>query len=70
VSELAGTEAQLAQEPLDDVDAAERLPAEIEPTILRMSTIPVRNDTRNDRHPSHGVCPVCTDTFPRDGRGM
>jgi hypothetical protein len=35
VSEPAGTEAQLEQEPLDDVDAAERLPAEIEPTILR-----------------------------------
>jgi TnpA family transposase len=35
VSELPGTEAQLEQEPLDDVDAAERLPAEIEPAILR-----------------------------------
>jgi hypothetical protein len=35
VSEPAGTEAQLEQEPLDDVDAAERLPAEIEPAILR-----------------------------------
>jgi Domain of unknown function (DUF4158) len=35
VSELAGTEAQLEQEPLDNVDAAERLPAEIEPAILR-----------------------------------
>jgi len=35
VTELAGTEAQLEYEPLDDVDAAERLPAEIEPAILR-----------------------------------
>jgi hypothetical protein len=35
VTELAGTEAQLEQEPLDDADAAERLPAEIEPAILR-----------------------------------
>ncbi len=35
MTELAGTEAQLEYEPLDDVDAAERLPAEIEPAILR-----------------------------------
>lgn len=35
-----------------------------------MSTISVRDDTRNDSHPSLGVCPVCTDTFPKDGRGM
>ena len=35
VEPMAGMEAQLEQEPLDDVDAAERLPAEIEPAILR-----------------------------------
>jgi len=35
VTELVETEAQPEKEPLDDVDAAERLPAEIEPAILR-----------------------------------
>ena len=35
-----------------------------------MSTIPVRDDTRNDSQPSPGVCPVFTDTFPIDGRGI
>ena len=35
-----------------------------------MSTIPVRDDTRNDSQPSPGVCPVCTDAFPIDGRGI
>jgi hypothetical protein len=35
-----------------------------------MSTIPVRDDTRYDTHPPLGVCPVCTDTFPIDGRGI
>lgn len=35
MTELVETEAQPEKEPLDDVDAAERLPAEIEPAILR-----------------------------------
>lgn len=35
-----------------------------------MNTIPVRDDTRNDSQPPLGVCPVCTDTFPIDGRGV
>ena len=34
-----------------------------------MSTIPMCDDTRNDSQPSLGVCPVCTDSFPIDGRG-
>ena len=35
-----------------------------------MSTIPVRDDTRYDCQPPLGVCPVCNDTFPIDGRGI
>ena len=35
MTELAETEAQPEQEPLDDVDAAERLPVETEPATLR-----------------------------------
>jgi hypothetical protein len=35
-----------------------------------MSAMPVRDDTRNDSQPPLGVCPVCTNTFPIDGRGM
>lgn len=35
-----------------------------------MSTIPVRDATRYDSQPPLGVCPVCTDTFPIDGRGI
>jgi hypothetical protein len=35
-----------------------------------MSTIPMRDDTRNDSQPPLGVCPVCTDTLPIDGRGI
>ena len=34
-----------------------------------MSTIPVRDDTRYESQPPLGVCPVCTRTFPIDGRG-
>jgi len=35
-----------------------------------MSTIPVCDDTRYDGQPPLGVCPVCTHTFPIDGRGI
>jgi len=35
-----------------------------------MSTIPMCDDTRNDSQPLLGVCPVCTDTFAIDGRGI
>ncbi len=35
-----------------------------------MSANPMRDDTRNDSQPPLGVCPVCTDTFPIDGRGI
>lgn len=35
-----------------------------------MSTIPERDDARYDSQPSFGVCPVCGDTFPVDGRGI
>jgi hypothetical protein len=35
-----------------------------------VSTIPVRDDTRYDSQPPLGVCPVCGDTFPVDGRGI
>jgi hypothetical protein len=35
-----------------------------------MSTIPVCDDARYDSQPSFGVCPVCGDTFPVDGRGV
>ena len=35
-----------------------------------MSTIPVRDDARYDSQPPFGVCPVCGDTFPIDGRGI
>jgi hypothetical protein len=35
VTELTGTEAQPDNEPLDEIDAPERLPAEIKPATLR-----------------------------------
>ena len=35
-----------------------------------MSTIPVGDDTRYASQPRLGVCPICTDTFPIDGRGI
>ena len=38
MTEPAETDAQHQNEPLDDVDAAERLPAEIEPAILHWRT--------------------------------
>jgi hypothetical protein len=34
-----------------------------------MSSIAVRDDTRNDSQLPLRVCLVCTDTFPHDGRG-
>jgi hypothetical protein len=35
-----------------------------------MSTIPMCDDTRYASQPPLGVCPVCTGTFPIDGRGI
>jgi hypothetical protein len=35
-----------------------------------MTTIPVCDDTRYDSQLLLGVCPVCTETFPIDGRGI
>ena len=32
-----------------------------------MSTIPMRDDRRNDGQSPLGVCPVCTDDLPGDG---
>jgi hypothetical protein len=44
VTELTGTEAQPDNQPLDEIDAAERLPAEIEPATLRKYFTLTRGD--------------------------
>lgn len=35
-----------------------------------MSTVPVGDAPRNDSQLRLGVCPVCTNSFPIDGRGI
>jgi hypothetical protein len=78
VTELAETEAQPEQEPLDDVDAAERLPAEIELGFsVQLCTLRWRGhflpDTRDVPAavlevlaPQLGLLPMLLADYPRD----